>query len=503
MRAKRSFFNLITGLISQIVIMILGIIVTRTILVNFGSEVNGMVVSIGQFMIYLSLLEAGVGAASLQALYKPFSNNDKKNINSIMVATSNYYKKTGFFYFFAVIVLSLIFPIVVKSDLSYTTIMLVVLMTGIGGSINYFFQAKYRIFLSAEGKSYIDTLIVTLINIFISISKLVLVYLGFNIIAVQATHFIFILVQVIILQLYINKKYKWLDFKASPNLKAIEQKNSVLIHQISTLIFSNTDVIILTVFTDLKVVSVYVIYNMIFNIIDRLTQTINSSFTFILGQNFHENKEKFVKLFDFYEVYFMAFIFSICSVAYSLILPFIKLYTSGINDIVYLDNWIPILFVSIKLLTNVRSASNSIINIAGHFRKTQSRTIAESILNILFSLLFIQFFGIYGVLMGSIVAIIYRSTDIIFYTNRKILNRSPKKTFKRWLVNIFMFLIITYLTSLLRININSYIELILWSAILFLFAIFINFTICSIFEKEAFLYLRRLLSKIKLNSSKI
>ena len=65
-------------------------------------------------------------------------------------------------------------------------------------------------------------------------------------------------------EIYIRLKYKWIDLKVQPDEKAINQKNSVLVHQIATLVFSNTDMIILSVINGLKAVSLYTVYNYIY-----------------------------------------------------------------------------------------------------------------------------------------------------------------------------------------------------------------------------------------------
>ena len=62
---------------------------------SFGSEMNGFLNSIGQIFAYFTLLEAGMYGATLQALYAPIANSDKKEISSIMAATNRYYKKQG------------------------------------------------------------------------------------------------------------------------------------------------------------------------------------------------------------------------------------------------------------------------------------------------------------------------------------------------------------------------------------------------------------------------
>ncbi|MRN56619.1 sugar isomerase [Paenibacillus monticola] len=488
MRAKRSILNLSFGLVSQLITILLGFFIPRLIMVNYGSEANGLIASIGQIISYLALLEAGVGAASLQALYKPIAGDNKDNINSILAATSSYYKRTGIYYFFAVVLLAVLYPLIVNSEISAFSIIAIILLTGMGGAINYYFQGKFRILLIAEGKSYVETVIVTATTILNNVVRIILLMQGFNIIAVQASFFVLTLLQIVVFYFYMKKHYKWINLKLKPDFAAIGQKNSVMIHEISYLVFRNTDMIILTFFTNLKIVSIYVMYNMIFTIVDNIVQTVNGSVKSALGQIYHESKTEFLKFYDAYEVYFMGLIFSILTVTYILIIPFMRLYTTGVTDVNYIDWWLPVLFVTIKLLTNARTSSNNVITIAGHFKKTQTRSILESAINLSASLVFVVFIGIYGVLVGTIVALLYRSIDIVIYASRVLLNRSPWVTFRRWLTNAFIFIGIILVTTAMNIHIHSYVGIILWGMLLGIVILPAYLLIASLLEREAFLY---------------
>ncbi|WP_379157728.1 lipopolysaccharide biosynthesis protein [Paenibacillus sp. sgz5001063] len=507
MKAKRSMLNLGFGLTSQVITIILGFFIPRLIMVNYGSEANGLIASIVQIISYFALLEAGVGAASLQALYKPVAKNDYNHINSILAATSSYYKKTGIYYFISVVLLAVIYPLVIHSEISKLSIMAIILFSGLGGAINYYYQGKFRVLLIAEGKSYIETSIVTIANILNNVVRIVLLLQGVDIIAVQASFFVLTVLQMIAFYIYSKRYYKWMDLGQKPDFEAIGQKNSVMVHEISYMIFRNTDVLILTIFTNLKVVSIYVMYNMIFTIVDNIVQTVNGSVKSALGQSYHEGKEAFVKFYDAYEVYFMGLIFSILTVVYLLILPFMRLYTAGVNDVNYINFWLPVLFVVIKLLTNARTSSNNLITIAGHFRNTQFRSIMESAINLGASIIFVLFFGIYGVLMGTIAALLYRSIDIVVYANRVLLERSPWVTFRRWLINVAVFVAIVFINTKLDLTMTSYTSIILWGVVLGLVILPIYYIAGSLMEREVFLYAwgyaRRFITKIKLKRSKV
>lgn len=100
MRIKKGLYNIFFGFIGQIITITLGIIIPRLFILNLGSAANGLLSSVGQVLSYLTLLEAGLGGASIQALYKPLANKDIEGINRILSATSDYYKKQGKYIFY-------------------------------------------------------------------------------------------------------------------------------------------------------------------------------------------------------------------------------------------------------------------------------------------------------------------------------------------------------------------------------------------------------------------
>lgn len=95
---KKVEFNIIFSLLGQIITVVISIVVPRLFIVSFGSEVNGFINSLNQIFVYVALLEAGVGGASLQALYKPVSEDNRDEINGILSATHHFYIRTGYFY---------------------------------------------------------------------------------------------------------------------------------------------------------------------------------------------------------------------------------------------------------------------------------------------------------------------------------------------------------------------------------------------------------------------
>lgn len=454
-------YNLIVGMGSQLVTILLGIVIPRLTLVNYGSEVNGLLNSITQIYSYIGLLEAGIGTATVQALYRTVGSENRSQTNAILSATNRYYNRTGVLYTLAVVVFSLIYPFVVPSDIPPVTVVMIILFNGAGSIVSFFVQRKYLLLLQAEGKNYIESTLTMILNVLRNVAKIALMAMGMDVVLVQAVAMLLSFVQMVYISRYIRKHYAWIDLTVEPDYESISQSKNVLVHQLSSLIFNNTDSIILTVFCGLKVVSVYSLYTMLFSMISNALSTFSSSIVFSLGQAYHEDRKRFLRMYDLYELGYMTLVFSLYSVASYFILPFVECYTAGITDINYLDPLLPLLMISTYLLSCGRIPSAQLVTIAGHFQKTQNRSILESVINLTVSLLAVQRWGIYGVLVGTIAALLYRANDLVIYANREILGRSAWTTYKRWLVNLLVFVVMSYMSRLLHWELDSYLTIVI------------------------------------------
>ena len=495
LNSTKGFRNIAANIFAQIVTILLGIIIPRLMLVNLGSEANGLFTSIGNVLVYVALLEAGVGAAATQALYAPIATKNRQRVNEIVAAVDHFYKRTGRWYLAVILLLTLAFPFTIDSTLPKWQIMAVMFLSGMPGVIKYYYQGKYVILLRADGRSYALTNLSIVVNIATSAAKIALLLFGCNIVELQAMYLLFNVAQVFFILFYVKRHYPWLSKDVIPNYAAISQSKNALVHQISSMIFFNTDVLLLTYFCDLKTVSVYSMYTMLFGIISSAILNFSGA-NFILGQTFNTDRERSLKLLDVYEIFNMVPTFSLFCIANIFILPFMTLYTNGVTDIDYIDQYLPYLIVATNLLSNGRNSSSQIIEYAGHFKQTQWRSILESVINIVVSLLCVFKFGIYGVLIGTIAALLYRTNDMIIYANKKILHRSPWTTYRRWLLNLALFIGITLLSKVVfaHIALDSYFSIIVWAAVCCVVIIPFFFVTVSLFDRETYRFAKELLT---------
>ena len=474
------------GVFQQLITLVFSLIVPRLFIQSFGSEVNGLLSSLASLFSYLALLEAGVGTMTIQALYGPIGRKDTTAINEIMSATSYYYKRAGAYYFIGIIAIAIIYPLTVSTTIPASTIVAVTVFSGIGGVINFWVQGKYLLLFQAEGKLYLTSIVATVIYVVQNAMKIVLLKLGYNVIAIYISYFVISLCQMLFYLCYIRRNYKWLSLKERQNRKVFSQSKSVLILEIARLICGHTDILVLTyIAKDLTACSVYAVYSMIFNAVSNMLRTIFGSFSYLLGQTYNNDRSNYLSIHEKYEAISMSGAFAAYSIAYVLTGPFVRLYTAGITDARYIDPYLPILFTVMKLLPWAREASGRVIDYARHFNQMKWRAVLEAAINLVASIILVVSFGIYGVVLGTIVAYLWRVNNMITYANKVILKRKLWKTYRRIITNVCCFTgvyVINQHINLQAPNLMSFflIALVCGTAICFLYCVQL-----ACFERES------------------
>lgn len=478
--------NLISSLIYQVVLISLSFLLPRLYLENFGSEVNGVLSTIKQIFTYMCLLEAGVGLATTQALYKRIGENDFSSANAVLSATDSYYKKTGVVYSAIVLVIAVVYAYFIPTSINSNVLFFIVILNAIPSLFSYFVQAKYRILMEVDGRKYVINNSETLLQLASNVGKILVLLLTDSLILIQLVYCVIALVQLAFLYFYAKRRYKWLNLKTKPDFSAISQKNSVLVHQISGMVFNNTDVILISFLCDFKAVSIYAIYNIFFSQVQNFITSVVSSFTFALGQMFHTNREKFDKLFNAYETFYIMITYVIYTLMAVFLLPLIQLYTSGINDAEYTNVFLVLLFVIMNLIANSKLPINGVIEYSGDFEKTRSHAIWEMIINLTVSVVAIICIGICGAILGTIAALLYRGIVTIYHSNKKVLKRSQMCTYKKILVNGAVFALIMAVFFVDTFSNTSFLKLLLYGILHSIWIAALYLIVNFIFNKSAF-----------------
>lgn len=182
------------------------------------------------------------------------------------------------------------------------------------------------------------------------------------------------------------------------------------------------------------------------SIIQAFTGGVDASFGDMIAKG---EQKQLNKSFKTYELFY----YTITTIAYTctiiLIVPFIAVYTFGITDTNYIRPLFAILLVLAEFVWAIRLPYSSITLAAGHFKETQKGAWVEAISNIVISLILVWKYGIVGVAIGTLVAMLIRTVEFVYHTNKYILERKQSESTIRFGIIAIQLIVVALLSKLL------------------------------------------------------
>lgn len=459
MRKKIVLRNILYSIVLQIITIISGFIIPKVILSCFGSDVNGLVSSINQFLNYITLLEGGMTGVIMSSLYKPLAEGNQSKVSGIINATESFFRKIGLLYIVYVICLAFVYPLFVKSVLNYWNVLVLVLVIGINLFVQYYFSLTYRILLNADQKSYFVSMVQILMVTANMILVLVTAHFFKNIIVIKLAGVVAFLLQPILYHIYVKRNFK-LDRTLPKDNNSLKQRWNGFGQNVAYFIHTNTDIVVLTLLASLADISIYAVYAMVINALRSLIISISSaivpSFGNVLSSGNFKKINEIFNIIEFGITFISTLLFS-CGIL--LVAPFVVLYTKNIIDANYYQPVFGGLLAVAEMIYCIRDPYISTAYAMGHFRQTSKYAYLEAGLNIVISVIFVSKYGIIGVAIGTVSSMLYRLFAHIFYLKNNILYRPIKRGIKNIAVfggTCFIICVLSY--KLFDFEVSNYIE---------------------------------------------
>jgi O-antigen/teichoic acid export membrane protein len=109
--------------------------------------------------------------------------------------------------------------------------------------------------------------------------------------------------------------------------------------------------------------------------------------------------------------------------AYTLTIPFIRLYTRGISDVGYADARLPLLFCLVQMLSWSRCVTGNLSGVAGYAKPVSRVSLAEALCNAVLSVALVRRFGIFGVLIATVASLPLKVVYLTWLSEKVILKR--------------------------------------------------------------------------------
>lgn len=418
---KKLLRNTVTSLLLQFVTVISGFILPRLILEQYGSEVNGLTQSIKQFLGIITFLELGVGQVIQSNLYKPLAKRDHAQISSVLKSGAVFFRKIAYALIAYVVVLVAVYPLMIDHSFQWLYTATLIIAISIGNLAQYYFGIIDKLLLNADQKGYvhyISQIISVVLNAVISV---IVIRSGQSIQLVMLCSSLIFLIRPLAVRCYINRRYS-IDRKVTYSGEPVRQKWNGIAQHVSAVVLDNTDTIVLTLLSTLSDVSIYSVHFLAISGIKHFYEAATTGVQAAVGSLWASDEtDKLNTTFARVEmVLHFVVVFLFCCIGV-LIVPFIRVYTDGLTD----ANYIQPLFAAILTLAYgircLRTPYNILILAAGHYKQTQRCHIIAAVLNLCVSVCAVFAWGLVGVAIGTLIAMVYQTAWMMVYNTKNLL----------------------------------------------------------------------------------
>lgn len=493
MRNNKLINNTISSLLLQVVTIICGFILPRLILSHYGSEVNGLVNSINQFLHVIAFLDLGVGAVFQSSLYKPLADNDVVSQSKIYASGQKFFTKLAQILLIYVAVLVIVFPVISNQQFDFLYTAVLIVSISISSFAQYYFGMANSLFLIADQKGYIGYNVQIITLILNTLLCYILINLGASIHSVKLTTSCVYLIRPLFLNYYVNKHYR-LNKKIQYDSEPIKQKWNGLAQHIAFVVLDSTDTVVLTIFSTMQNVSIYSVYFLVISGLKQLFNATTNGIQALLGELYAKrDTENLNMTFSITDWTIHTITTLVFGCTYVLIIPFVMTYTRGVEDANYFQPLFSGLLVFAYAMYCYRLPYHIIIKASAHYRETQSCYFFAAVLNIVISVIFVNWWGLIGVAIGTAVAMTYQTLWMVWYDSKHLIEWPAKKFIKQIFTDIIVVIISSIISSFVSISQYTYLSWIMMAVKILLVWIGVSFIVNLMLYKS---YIKLLLSRV-------
>jgi len=453
MRTKNSLKNIISVVIFNLVVGILGFIKVRVFVNGLSNDVYSLNQLFYQIFSYLTIADVGFGLVLNQKLYSAFAKNDKTTINKIYSTSKKFYKILGSILMIVALIISFFVHFLTKAEISNSYIQIVFIIFMIRNVVDYYFIAP-RYVMEADQKSYKINHLIKGIKIVETIIEIVLVLMGVDYLLILIPGIII----TIIVDMYINnkvyKEYPWLENKYAFNKNYLSGTKDLIYLKLAGIMNSNTDIILISTFVNPLSVIIYTSYSYITKFVSDTVYIIATSITPSYANVIcKENCEKSYSVFTEINIFFLFIASFVCIMFYAFLNPLISFW---VGKEYLTSNFVLFLFCIIAFQNIAMRAVNITINSKALFKETKIFTIIETLINLFLSLILVHKFGLAGVLLGTIIS--YFSTVFIqkaYYIYKHVFNKKPIFYFLNYTVVLLITFGLMFVIEILNVEISN------------------------------------------------
>lgn len=408
-RIFNSLRNMSLVLISQLAYTVVAFVCRTVFIYTLGKNYLGLTGLFCDILTLMSLAELGFGTAIAYSMYKPMVDGDRRKVSALLNLYRKIYLIIGISMTIVGLCLTPFLDFFVSQLPSMPELPIIYILYLFNTTFSYFFIYKKSILIVTQNTHISSIVYIITIVTQNLLQILILIYLH-SFIWYLIVQVICTLINNICISVYVDINYKYLkeyrNEKLDKESKRIIAENikAMFLSKLSSAVVTSTSNILISKFVSTILLGFYSNYMVFTTLIRGVFSQIFEALTGSVGNLVAvESKEKSKAVFE--KIFFVNFwLIGFCSITlFVLINPFIIIW---IGKAYLLD--MPIVFIiCVNLYMRlIRNTQLVYIDTYGLFKDIKWKCIAEAIINLAVSLIFVvpMKMGILGVLLGSFIS---------------------------------------------------------------------------------------------------
>lgn len=407
MKNRKSLSNSLAAVVASMASILISFVAQRIFLHILNTEYLGLNGLFSNIISMLGIFELGIGSAITFSLYKPLAQDDKPTIKALM----NFYKKA--YRIIALVVFAVgvsITPFLnffIKEVTIDVNIHIIYLMFVADVVLSYFLTYR-RSILYADQKNYQISLVHIGYLILMNAFQLTILALTKNYYLYLSVKIMMRMMENLVIHFLVRQQYPYLDSLDNARLdKTVERDifkkiKALIFHKIGTFIVLGSDNLIISKFIGLVEVGLYSNYYLIINATNQLVGQAITALTPTVGRKLATEKSENTYT-AFRKTRFVGFVMA-CIISTGFLVasqPFVSLWIGE----EYVLAPLVVAMLSFNMFQKLqRYAYGTFKEAAGIYHEDRFVPLVESLLNIIASIILLQFFGLAGVFMGTIIS---------------------------------------------------------------------------------------------------
>ena len=408
-RTQNTIKNIKAGLVLKIYQMVIPFAIRTIIIYVMGVQYLGLSSLFSSILNVLNLAELGVGSAMVFAMYRPIAHDDEETICALMRQYRKYYRVIGLVIGAAGLLLTPAIPHLITGDVPEGMNVYALYLLNLGATVLTYWMFAYKnCVLQAHQRTDICSSIAIVtytLQCLLQIIVLVIYknYYYYVIVALVAQAINNIVTAVMATKLY--PQYRPAGKMSRDEIRTIRRKiMDIFTAKVGSVVLKSSDSIVISAFLGLSVLAIYNNYFFIVKSIIGVIEIILSSMMAGLGNSYvTETKEK--NYMDLEKFTFMfLWLTGVCTCCFlGMYQPFMEIWT---GSELMLGFGAVICFAAYFFVYTLNRLLSIYKDAAGLWHEDRFRPLVTAIVNVGLNLWWINTWGIYGVLLSTVVSMV-------------------------------------------------------------------------------------------------